>query len=527
MNTLIDSKSLKNYFKIFVFLLALCVINSNPLITVYTQNDRYIKETLDELIDAFKILRPESLDLSEKKVSIKDQEFNATTFNGEVYNFVAEAPLFIPFDVNGTIADSDVIFNNGDKENALQFDIMCNYTINQNTTELKGLASIRFVSSLFNFRKGFDKNVTGYAMRPSLEIKFKFFDVNLLQAPEDRLLLDQFLDQYLKNNEVLNNMVDEIAAYIDKNTEKYFSDHVVEYYQVKLKGNPNPFTFSITPIMPPQPINNGTKGEQIYLDGRVYDKSGSPVPGLDYTKSQTPVFRKEFDYSIKSQKQVFFSYKLFADLIKVDFMKSSEIVVYEDKVELSTVPFRFNVMYLNKFLPGINQVFPNSQKFFVEIKIKDVEFKYGENIDVENPKEESFVLVSSDIFFKTDGSQKAEVLFSASLQTKAFLEVYRPLETNKLNIKFAEKIDIVECIPKKFVGYNFNLENFVEEFEKSYTITNIGAFDYDLFEYPILFKDLIGENHEILKTLKGVVLFEMDPPTPPTPAKTETLNFLQ
>lgn len=522
-----NSKGLNNHFKLIVLLCALSVISANPLITVYTSNERYIKETLDDLISSVKFLRPESLDLAKNQVSLKDQVYNSTIFNGGIFNFVAEAPVFIPFDVNGTIAYSDVIFNNGDKENALQFDIMCNYTITQNITELKGLASIRFVSTLFNFRKGFIRNATGYAMKPELDVKFRFFDVNLLQAPEDRLLLDEFLDQYLKNNEVVKTMSDEVAAYIDKNIEKYFTDNVVEYYDVKLKSRSEPYYFSLTPIMLPEAISEGNKGQQDYLDGRVYDNAGAFVPGLDYTKSQTPVFKKPFDYKMNSAKQVFLSYRIFADLIKVDLTKNSEFTIYENKVDLSTIPFRFNVMYLNKYLPGINQVFPNSQKFFVEIKIKDLVFKYGENIDTENPKEESFILVSSDIFFKTDGGQAGKLLFEASLQTKAYLNVYRPVDTNKMNIKFSEKIEIVECIAKKFVGYNFDLENFVEEFEKSYTITNIGASDYSLFEHPILLKQLVGENHEIIKTLKGVVLAEMDPPTPPIPSEKMSLNFLQ
>jgi hypothetical protein len=497
---------------------------------VYTQNNKYIKETLDDLISAVKTIRTEALDLAENKISLKDQQFNFTSFNGDIFNFVAEAPVFIPFDVYGLLADSDVIFNNGDKENALQFDLMCNYTIKQNSTDLQGLASIRFVSSLFNFRKGFNKSSTGYTMRPSLDIKLRFFDINLLQSSEEKLLLGKFLTQNLKNNELINKMSSDVASFIAKNIEKYFNDNVNQYYEVKLKNKPQPFTFSITPVMLPDSINNETKGQQNYLDGRVYDKFGAPVPGLDYTKSQTPIFRKQIDYNINSVKQVFLSYRIFVDLIKVDLMNSGEIVIYQDNVDLSTVPFRFNIMYLNKFLPGINQVYPNSQKFSVDIKIKDVEFKYGENFDTENPREESFMLVYSDVFFKTTDTQAGQVIFEASLQTKVFLDVYRPVDTKKINIKFRENIDIIECIPKKFVGYNFNLEYFVEEFEKSYSITNIGAFDYNLFEHPHLLKDLIGENHEIIKTLKGIILFEMDPPTPPTPPtppQNKTLNFLQ
>jgi len=524
-----NSKSLKSYFKLLVLVCALSAINSNPLITVYTKNERYIKETLDDLINSVKSLRPEFLDLGKNQVSLKDQQYNFTTFNGEIFNFTAQAPIFIPFDLNGTIANLDVIFNNGDKENALQFDFICNYTIKQNTTELKGLASIRFISTLFKFRKGFCENCTafGYSMTPELDVKFRFFDVNLLQSAGDRVLLDEFLDRYLKNNEIIKKMSDDVAAYIDKNVEKYFTDGVVEYYDVKLKSRPEPYYFSITPIMLPQAITEGNKGMQDYLDGKIYDKNGAPVPGLDYKKSQTPIFQRPFDYNLTSAKQIFFSYRVFADLIKVDLMKSSEFTVYENKVDLSTIPFRFNVMYLNKFLPGINEVFSNSQRFFVEIKIKDVVYKYGENIDTPNPKEESFVLVSSDIFFKTDGGQAGKILFDASLQTKVFLTVYRPVDTDKMNIKFSEKIEIVECIPKNFVGYNFDLDNFVEEFEQSYTITNIGASDYNLFEHAISLKQLIGENHDIIKTLKGVILAEMEPPTPPTPSINKSLDFLQ
>lgn len=524
MNSSSYQRCFNKCFKLFVLLISLTYIISNPLITTYTQNDKLIKETLDDLISAFKTLRPEAIDLSGNKIDIKEQLYNSTTYNGALTNFNAEAPVFLPFDINGTIADLDVIFNNGDKQNSLQFDLICNYSITQNTTELKGLASIRFVSSLFNFRKGFDKNLTSYSMRPSLDIKFRFFDTNLLQAPEDRELLAEFFGDYLKNNDVVNQMALDVATYINKNIEKYFIDNTVEYYEVKLKNKPEPYTFSITPIMLPESINNGSLGQQNYLDGRVYDKFGAPVPGLDYTLSQTPIFKNQIDYRIKSAKQVFLSYRIFADLIKVDLMKSGEIVVYEENVDLSSMPFRFNIMYLNKFLPGINQVFSNSQKFSVEIKIKDVVFKYGENIEVEDPKEESFVVVYSDIFFKTADTQAGQVILEASLQTKTFIDVYRPVDSNKMNIKFRETIEIVECIPKKFVGYNFNSDNFIEEFEKSYSITNLGAFDYNLFEHPILLKDLIGENHEIIKTLKGIVLFEMDPPTPP---QNKTLNFLQ
>jgi hypothetical protein len=93
--------------------------------------------------------------------------------------------------------------------------------------------------------------------------------------------------------------------------------------------------------------------------------------GIIYNRDEAPIMRNYFDLSINSPRQVFISFETFADLMIVDFQKESEITIYENDVKVD-IPFRFNVMYLNKFMPGLNYIYTNTQKFYVEIKVRDV-----------------------------------------------------------------------------------------------------------------------------------------------------------
>lgn len=524
MNSILKKSYNGSFLKFIYLLLTLATILSNPLITVYTQNDRYIQESLKDLISSVKSLKTETLDLSQNEINF-DKIDKFTNMKGKVFNFLAEEPVLTPFEINGTIANRTIIFNNNDKENAFQFDLSFNYSISMNQTLYNGMGNVRYVSSLFMFKKGFIENRTDYSIIPDLKIQFKYFDTNLLNIKDEQLPLQTFLDKELRVDEKIKNISENIASFIDKNVEQYFIDKINQKYEVKLTNKPlTNFSLSITPILLPDIIKNGTQGLQSYLDGRLFNTDGSLIIGIDYAISQTPIFKNEFDYTMNSPKQIFISYRVFADMIKVDLMKIGSLPIYENQVDLSNIPFRFNVMYLSKFIPGLNQLYSNTQKFFVEIKIKDVVFKYGENINEENPQIESFVIIDADIFFKTSEVQAGQIILEFSLQTKSFLEVYRPLDSNKLNIKFRQNIEILECIPKAFKGYNIDLDNFVDEFEKSYSLTNIGAFDYNLFANPISLNDLIGENYDIIKTNKGVLLVEMLPPTPPL---NKTLEFLK
>jgi len=524
MNSKLKKSLCGSFLKFFCILLSLSSILSNPLITVYTQNERYIQETLKNLIASIKSLKTETIDFSQNEINFDKIDKN-TNIKGRVFNFLAREPILSPFDLNGTIANRTIIFNNTNYENAFQFDLAFNYSISMNQTLYTGMGDIRFVSPLFIFKKSFNENVTDFSLIPDMEIQFKYFDTNLLNIRDEQLPLQKFLDQELKVDEKIKKIIDNIATFIDKNVEKYFIDNIYQQYEVILTNKPlTNFSLSLTPILLPDIIKNGTQGLQFYLDGRVFNKDGSQINGIDYTISQTPIFKNEFDYILNSPKQIFISYRVFAEMIKVDLMKIGSLPIYENKVDLSNIPFRFNVMYLNKFIPGLNQLYSNTQKFMVEIKIKDVIFKYGENINEENPQIESFVIVDADLFFKTSEVQAGQIILEFSLQTKSFLEVYRPVDSNKLNIKFRQNIEILECIPKAYKGYNFDLDNFVDEFEKSYSLTNIGAFDYNLFANPIGFNNMIGENYDIIKTNKGVLLAEMLPPTPP---QNKTLEFLK
>ncbi len=506
-----------SFLKIILIFTILVSITSRALISVYNSNQKFIRETIDELYSSIKSM-DSLIDLYGREISF-DKYDGDTLRQGKIFNFIPDGPIFIPFDYDGVVNDIDVTINN-ENENAFQYEFSFNYTFTQNKTlEQNGTGNIRFITSFFNFRKTFDKKTTTYSMIPILDIKFEFFDCIFNGVDNDSLPLQVFLQNELRTDKKVRELEDDVDVYLDKQVEKYFADNVVEYYEVSLTNKPGKkYVFSLTPIFLPEAVTaiNGTetiKGQQNYLDGQVYNSDGTQVEGLDYGNVETPKFKNVFDYT-KSNRQVFISHKVFSDLIMVDLMKIGELPVYESEVDLSKIPFRFNVMYLNKFLPGVNQVYSNSQKIYVEIKIKDVIYKYGENIDVENPIEESFVIVTSDVFFITTEKNAGKVLLEISLQTKAFLDVYRPHDTNKFNIKFRENIQIVECIPKNFVGYDFNLNRFLDEFEKSYSITNFGEFNYKLFEHPITLKDLVGENHEIVNNLKGIVLSETQAPRP-------------
>lgn len=516
---------LKGSMKLILIFLIFTLSKSNPLITIYSSNQRILKETIDDLTLAVKGVKAESFDLSKNEVII-DKMDDQTTTKGKLFSFSSESPLFLPFDCNGTIADTDVILTNNDNENVFQIDLLFNYSIFRNETLSVGQGAIRLTTNIFQFKKAFQKNVTGYVMTPEFTLNFKYFDTRIIEIKPELIELQKFLNSELKTNEVIKTMALGLAENIEFNVEKYFTNNIVEYYEISLKNKPNnPYTFSITPFENPEAINKNTSaGQQYYLDGRIYNLDGSQIPELNYTSTGTPVEKIPFDYNITTDRQVFLNTKIFSDLMKVDFLRTGEFSIYEDKVDLSLTPFRFNIDYLSNFLPGINQVYSNVQKFSVEIKIKDVIYNYGDaDINDKYPKYESYVIIESDVFFKTVDIMAGEIVLDISLSTKAYLDVFRPVNTNKFNIIFRENIEILKCVPNRFTGYFFDIEKFVAEFARAYTITNIGKFDFTLFSHEILLKDLIGENHEILKDLKGIILYEI--PAPST-NKASELKFL-
>ena len=156
----------------------------------------------------------------------------------------------------------------------------------------------------------------------------------------------------------------------------------------------------------------------------------------------------------------------------------------------------------------LNYKFTNNQKFYVEIRIKDVKYHYGELDELTPPISRSFVVVRTDVFFKTAEKNAGITILDFSVDTKAFFDIIYDENSSYFNVKFAKDIEILQLLPKSYASLSFYNDLFKEEFAKSYTITNLGTFDYTLFKNPISMTDLLSENHQILPMLKGVFLFE-------------------
>ena len=80
-------------------------------------------------------------------------------------------------------------------------------------------------------------------------------------------------------------------------------------------------------------------------------------------------------------------------------------------------------------------------------------YEFADDYSIADPKEKSYVKIYSDLYFRTEGV--SFLLVNLKLVTKVYLDVERPLDSNKFNIKFEENIKILECLPLIFVGYYF------------------------------------------------------------------------
>lgn len=503
---------LKISLKLLVITLTLLnLYNSTPLITVYSSNQRIIKETIDDFELSIKSLKMKNLNLTNYTFPNVNKTIDQSNITGSLFNFNCEDPSFLKFEFLGKIDKTNIFLSNEGKEKIMQIDLNFNYSLLYNDIRVNNTANIRLISKILNFTKYFDNTLDFYGMTPELNITLSIFDLQV--ADEGRKELGKFILEAIKNEGNLNKIIEEIAVYISESVEKNFRENIKEFYQINLKKKTDQFFFSLTPEINPEIADNSQSirfGQQYYLEGLVLDKNLEKISYLNSTNSNLQIFR-HFDESIFSEKIIFMNYKIFADLIKIDLTNNGFITVYEDKVDLNLIPFRFNVLYLNTFFPGINRRYSNSQKFFIEIDIKDVVYEYADDYSNPDPKEKSYVIIYSDLFFTTEEGKNRSNLVDLKLVTKVYLDVERPVDSKRFNIKFEENIKILQCFPSSFIGYYFDEEKFIEEFEKSFSVTFLGNFDYRLFAQPILLKDIINENHEIRNHPKGLVFYENDP----------------
>ena len=494
-----------------LFVITLIFLNwykSTPLITVYSSNQRIIKETIDDFDQSVKSLKMKNLILTNYTFLNINKTIDQSNITGTLFNFNCEDPSFLKFEFLGKINKTNIFLSNEGKEKIMQLDLNFNYSLLYNDIRVNNSANIRLISKILNFTKYFDNTLDFYGMTPELNITLAIFDLQV--ADEGRKELGKFILEAIKNEENLKKIMEEITVYISESVEKNFRENIKEFYQINLKKKTNIFFFSLTPEINPEITDNSQSlrfGQQYFLEGLVLDKNLEKISDLNYTNTKLQIFR-HFDESILSEKIIFINFKIFADLIKIDLINNGFITVYEDKVDLNLIPFRFNVLYLNNFIPGLNRFYSNSQKFFIQICINDVVYEFADDYSIADPKEKSYVKIYSDLYFRTEGV--SFLLVNLKLVTKVYLDVERPLDSNKFNIKFEENIKILECLPLIFVGYYFDVEKFIEEFEKSYSVTFLGNFDYRLFAQPILLKDIINENHEIRNHPKGLVFYEND-----------------
>ena len=73
----------------------------------------------------------------------------------------------------------------------------------------------------------------------------------------------------------------------------------------------------------------------------------------------------------------------------------------------------------------------------MEIKVKDINYHYGELDIYAEPKNKSFVVVRTDVFFKTAEKNAGLTILGFSVETKAFLEISYEKDSAYFNVKFA------------------------------------------------------------------------------------------
>lgn len=510
MKTLINTNfSIKSILLLTIISLAF----SYPSISTYSSYERYITETINKFSSAVKNLNFTEMNLSKYNIPINKTE-GTTKRTGALTNFKPSKPLFNTDRFYGKITNNTTVFlNNEDKEDTFQIDLNLTFEIfeNDSTTPKNGTGILKFDVENFNFTLSYDQDFIEFIVNPDLEINFKFLNFSILNCTEELKDIETLITNEVRNSETIPSLEVLISEYIDRNIEKFFKQSErFSSISVTLSNKAEQLALGVTPLLLPvaEKLNNTNKGIKNYLDGKPYNLDGSKIERIDYKQNEDLINLKNvFDLSINSPRQVFISNEAFADMMKVDFKKDSEIIVYENDVK-AEIPFRFNVMYLNKFMPGLNYHYTNTQKFYIEIKVRDIKYNYGENDLNSEPTNKSFVIVSTDVFFKTAEKNSGQTILSFSADTKVYLEILNEKDSAYFNVKFAENIEIQKLSPFNYASLEFYNDLFKEEFAKSFTITNLGVFDYKLFKYPILMSDLISENHALKPMLKGVLIYE-------------------
>ena len=518
-------------------LISISASNSYPLISTFTSYERLINETIKQFSSAVDKIDIKKIDLSKYEFTIDIKDINNSTKNGKLIlqDFKAVNPLLQEEDFYGQIINNSTIFlDTLDTDDTFQIDLNLNFLIigDEKEIDLKtqktGSGFLRFFVKNFNFTLGYGNNesIKEYIIEPDLEISFMssnftivYYNINNTNELKN---VENLLNEELRKNKNIEGMEIIIAEYIEKNIENFFkkSTEKFSYLLELLENKPEPVAIRINPILKPEvgSFNNNNKGLINYLDGKIYNSDGSEFSFINYDENETSInqYKNIFDLSLYSNKQIFISYKVFADLMLVDFMKQSVITIYEgDSDKGKDNLFKFNLYYLNKFMPGLNYKYTNSQKFYIEIKLKDIKYYYGKennfndnnnnNFTIDNDK--SFVIVETDIFFKTAETNSGINILDLTVETKAFFDIYE-VDYNNYNVKFADNIEILKLTPKSYASISFYDDLFKEEFQKSFTITNIGLFDYNLFRNPFSINNLYLKNCKIKQMAKGILFYE-------------------
>lgn len=484
---------------------------SYPSIVTYSSYNRAVQETINNFQKAVNNITFSAMDLSKYSIPV-NKTFETKFLKGNLTNLTPMKPIFDKNEISGEHKYYTAIhLNNNNNSNSFKFDLMVDYSLlrENDTSAMKGNGSIHFDVKKFDFLLAYDEDFVEYTVKPDLEIKFNYVNFTINNDSFEFRELESNITSDLANNRenIISTLEDIISEYLDRSIETYFKNsEKFTFSAFSLNNKAEQVALGITPLLLPrvESINNTNLGIRNYLDGKPYNLDGSKISRIQYYQDEHLLNKNLFDLSLNSQRQVFISYETFADLIKIDFKKDSEITVYENNVT-EDIPFRFNVFYLNKFMPGLNYKFSNLQKFYVVIKIRDVKFNYNEDSE-----EKAYVNVKSDIFFKTAERNAGLTLLDISLDLKANLEIFGDKNSGYFNVKFASDYEILSLLPKNYESLEFYNDLFLTEFRKSYTITNLGKFDYQLFKYPVMFSDLIGENHLVKSYEKGVLLYERE-----------------
>ena len=517
MKTFLNKNIQNILIKTFLLTTIISAIISYPSISTYTSYERYLAETVNKFSTAVEKINFVTLDLSKYEMTLENKDTNNITRKFMLTNLKTSAPVFKKENLSGKmIEDTASFFTNMNKNDTFQMDLNLNLTIvegeNLNPKYI-GNGSVRFFvdNNNLNFTLAYDKDFIEYIVKADLGIKLLFSSFSIENCTTELKDIENIINNLLRKNERIQDLQLLISEYIDRSIETYFKNTEQPTYKKFLITELNEnVALAIQPVLRPQPQVG--KGIINYLEGKPYHENGKKFSGVEYNKDESAEMKilQYFDLYANSSKQVYISNEVFSDLLDVEFHKLSEITIYESDLKNSKVdiPFRFNVNYLNKFMPGLNYRFTNNQKFYVEIKIKDVKYHYGELDDNTEPKNKSFVVISADVFFKTSETNAGLSILDFTVDTKAFFEIIYEKNSSYFNVKFAEDIEIIQLLPKSYISLSFYNDLFKEEFAKSFAITNLGEFDYRLFRNPISMNDLLSENYQIIPMLKGVLLFD-------------------